>query len=1034
MKSRIRRVVLGAALMLSHGWLHAEDIDLFVGSPADANDLPNVLFIIDNTANWTSAFTNETAALASVFEQLEDENGGAKFNVGVIFSAETSSSDSNVSGGYVRAALRPMTPANKLKYGAMIRALDVGKDKGNAGVAALTMAEAYRYFSGGTPYAGNNKAKADYVGNTGADWSNSATTAASLTAMQAIYAIPGIGTNPGNALFSKGGTVYNWPVGSQCGKNYIIYISNGPAQDSNTNTVQANAMLAAANGDTTQIALSPTGSQSNASDEWARFLKQKSGLNVTTYTINVNPSNTGQGPGWTAVLEKMAEVSNGTATTVSDANGGEQIIIAVKKALAEIQGVNSVFASVSLPISANTQSTYSNQVYIGLFRPDAHAYPRWAGNLKQYQLGRLEGALRLVDADENGAVHSLTGFIKECARSFWTPTTADEYWTFRPAGEYGACTTLASGINYAASNFPDGNIVEKGGQGYTLRSTTARTLKTCSPTSCTTLTDFAVTNTTDITQARLGAADTAERTALIGWARGLDMDTEKDGPTAMRPSVHGDVVHSRPVAVDFGTATAPKVVVFYGGNDGVFRAVNGNQTASIGSAAAGSELWAFMPPEFYGNIKRIRDNTTQINFPNITTPGSQPKPYGMDGPITAYRGSTNTWVYATMRRGGRALYAFNVPNANPANITLKWKRGCDDSGCSTGFSGIGQTWSAPKPLTAAGYSSPLLIVGGGYDACEDGDPHTCTSATKGNKIYVLNADTGTLLNTFDTDRSVIADITVVPDSATGLAKYAYAADLGGNVYRVDIGTAAPLAWTSTKIASLGCSTPGTCASNRKFMFAPDVIEANGEYVVLLGSGDREKPLLYYSAATGVSNYFFMLRDRPAQADWLTLEATNCSNTAVICLNSLYGITGIANPSAADLSLKKGWYLGMSATEQVVTSAITIFGTVTFSTHAPDVPQAGACTSRLGTARVYNIFYADAASANGTPDRSETLPADTGLPPSPVAGMVSMEGEEEPVAFCIGCGSISSIEAEEPPVPSSVLPTQPKGRVYWYIQR
>jgi type IV pilus assembly protein PilY1 len=127
-------------------------------------------------------------------------------------------------------------------------------------------------------------------------------------------------------------------------------------------------------------------------------------------------------------------------------------------------------------------------------------------------------------------------------------------------------------------------------------------------------------------------------------------------------------------------------------------------------------------------------------------------------------------------------------------------------------------------------------------------------------------------------------------------------------------------------------------------------------------------------------------------------------------------------------------LGMSATEQVVTSAITIFGTVTFSTHAPDVPQAGACTSRLGTARVYNIFYADAASANGTPDRSETLPADTGLPPSPVAGMVSMEGEEEPVAFCIGCGSISSIEAEEPPVPSSVLPTQPKGRVYWYIQR
>lgn len=1045
MKSRIGRVVLAAALMLSHGGLHAEDIDLFVGSPADTNDLPNVLFIVDNTANWTQAFTNETAALASVFEQLEDENGGARFNVGVIFSAETGSSDSNISGGYVRAALRPMNPANKLKYAAMIRALDVGKDKGNAGVAALTMAEAYRYFTGGTPYAGNNKAKADYTGNTGADWSSSATTNASLAAMQAIYSIPGIGTNPGNALFSKGGTVYNWPVGSQCGKNYIIYISNGPAQDSNTNTVQANAMLAAAGGDTTQIALSPTGSQSNVSDEWARFLKQKSGLNVTTYTIDVNPSSTGQGPGWSRALESMAQVSNGKRSIVTDANGGEQIIIAVKKALAEIQGNNSVFASVSLPLSANTQSTYSNQVYIGLFRPDAHAYPRWAGNLKQYQLGRLDGALRMVDADEKGAVHNLTGFIKECARSFWTPTTPDDYWKFRPAGEYGACEGLTAGVDYPGSNFPDGNIVEKGGQGYTLRSAAARTLKTCSPTTCTSLTNFDTANTTDITQARLGAATADERLALIDWARGLDVDNEDAlSATTVRPSVHGDVVHSRPVAVDFGTAATPKVVVFYGGNDGAFRAVNGNQTSNIGTAVAGKELWAFMPPEFYGNIKRIRDNSTQINFPNVTTPGSQPKPYGMDGPITAYRGSTNTWVYATMRRGGRGVYAFNVQNADPANITLKWKRGCpsnfpasgavSDTGCSTGFTGIGQTWSAAKPLSAAGFGSPLLIMGGGYDTCEDGDPHTCTSATKGNKIYVLNADTGALLNTFDTDRSVIADITVVPDSATGLAKYAYAADLGGNVYRVDIGTAAPAAWTSTKIASLGCGTPTDCTSNRKFMFAPDVIEANGEYVVLLGSGDREKPLLYYTAATGVSNYFFMLRDRPAQADWLTTEASNCSGSALLCLNSLYGITGNATPSAADLNLKKGWYLGLAATEQVVTSAVTIFGTVTFSTHAPDVAAAGACTSRLGTARVYNIFYGDAASTNGTQDRFQLLPADTGLPPSPVAGMVSIEGEEEPVAFCIGCGSISAIEAEEPPVPSTALPTQPKGRVYWYIQR
>ena len=183
----------------------------------------------------------------------------------------------------------------------------------------------------------------------------------------------------------------------------------------------------------------------------------------------------------------------------------------------------------------------------------------------------------------------------------------------------------------------------------------------------------------------------------------------------------------------------------------------------------------------------------------------------------------------------------------------------------------------------------MLIMGGGYDTCEDRDPHTCTSSTKGNRIYVLDADTGDVLKTLDTDRSVIADVTIVPDSTTGLAKYAYAADLGGNVYRVSIGADAPANWTITKIAALGCDTTASCTSNRKFMFAPDVLDNNGEYIVLLGSGDREKPLLYYAGAASVTNYFFMLRDRPTDTTWLSTESTACGSS-VLCLDSLFGIT------------------------------------------------------------------------------------------------------------------------------------------------
>ena len=197
--------------------------------------------------------------------------------------------------------------------------------------------------------------------------------------------------------------------------------------------------------------------------------------------------------------------------------------------------------------------------------------------------------------------------------------------------------------------------------------------------------------------------------------------------------------------------------MFYGGNDGVLRAINGNRDAtSIGDASrAGAEMWAFVPPEFYTQIKRLRDNTTPINSfgNNFTSP--LPKPYGVDGAITAYKSGSNLWLYATLRRGGRTIYSFDISsiNSTPSSPTLKWRVGCpnmaNDTDCSdTNIVEIGQTWSAPKIIKAAGYNDgatpavpkPMLIVGGGYDSCEDADPDTC-GTTKGNRVFLLDANT-----------------------------------------------------------------------------------------------------------------------------------------------------------------------------------------------------------------------------------------------------------------------------------------------------
>ncbi|MFM2036019.1 MAG: hypothetical protein RL459_1284, partial [Pseudomonadota bacterium] len=686
MKSYFLRCALGILVLLQAALVQAEDIDLFTGA-SGASSIPNVLIIVDNTANWTTPFTNEIAALSNTISALPV----GKFNVGLMMFTETGSGDSGNDGAYVRSAIRPLDAAYKTKLVNLINGFDVSADKGNGGKAALSLLEAYRYFSGGAPYAGNNKNKADYSGNTFSFKVGSNDISA---ASKAIW-----GTT-GNALASKADTSYEALPASGCAsKTYIIYVSNGPAQDSATDITTAVNALTALGGNTTAIPLSPSGSQGNPADEWARFM-HNSDLQTSVYTIDVDKVTSGQGPGWTALLKSMAGVSSGKYFDV--VSSGTQIATALGSIFTEIQAVNSVFASVSLPVSVNTQGTYLNQVFVGMFRPDSDGYPRWDGNLKQYKLGYNNGNLGLLDADNADAINTQTGFIAECARSFWTPTSVDSYWSFQPNGK---CLTVS---NSAQSNYPDGNIVEKGAQAHVLRNSTlaSRNVKTCSPTfaSCTSLTNFDTSNTA-ITDTLLGADATYSRTELINWARGVDtVDQNANGNTTteFRPSVHGDVVHSRPVAINFGTDASPQVVVFYGANDGMLRAVNGNRTAAIGTAAAGSELWSFMPPEFYSNIKRLRANTTQISYPGVT--GGAAKPYGIDGPITSVTSGSSTWLYAGMRRGGRALYAFDV--TTPASPTLKWKIGCpnlaNDTGCTSGFDQLGQTWSGAVSLKASG--------------------------------------------------------------------------------------------------------------------------------------------------------------------------------------------------------------------------------------------------------------------------------------------------------------------------------------------
>ncbi|OWL84564.1 pilus assembly protein [Halopseudomonas aestusnigri] len=1035
MKTRAMKGWLISALLCLSLPTQAEDIDLFVGVPPDAaDDLPNVLFVVDNTANWGNGntpqpFTNLKAALSSTFAGLPTD----KFRVGIMMFNETGNPNSNVSGGYVRAAIRTMNSTNSATYAAMINSLDPTNDKGNGAIGSLVMAEAWYYFTGKNAYAGTEKEKADYNGNTRSNLS---------AASRAVYALPG------NALNNfKADPKYNSPLAANsCARNFIIYISNGASTDNNSVIKESSRRLALEPGsDTRTIPLSPAGLQDNPIDEWVRYMSDST-LDITTYTIDINPASTGQGPAWSAVLQSMADVSGGKRFEVQSNNGGapaaDDIKKAIETALSEIQSVNSVYASVSLPVSVNTQGTYLNQVFVGMFRPAQNALPRWDGNLKQYRLGYPAGSTQLETLDAAGAsaINSSTGFIAECARSYWTPSTADTYWT--NIEDQQCLPAETAGIS-AASNTPDGNMVEKGGQGYKSRGTNPanRNVYVEDITASTTDDDLTPLTSTSLSAAAVGAANNTERNLILDWIRGFnnrasddtDLDSFISSLTAMRPSVHADVVHSRPVAINFGTDTQPDVTVFYGTNDGLLRAVDGDRNG-------GEERWAFLPREFYPHIKRLRDNAQQIYYPGlqIEEEGNR-KNYGFDGPIVAYQAKDTptdptlgtAWIFASMRRGGESIYAFDV--IDPESPVLKWRKGCFNGTCDTGLGDLGQTWAAPTIVKAAGYESgqsPLLLVSGGYDPCEDAFPHTCSASNKGNAVYVMDADTGAVLKSFETTRGVVADITPVTNG-NGMLMYAYTADMGGNVYRLSgqngapINDTLPANWVLTQIASLGCDTAtSTCNNrNRKFLYAPDVVLKNNTYYLLLGSGDREKPL---GDASEVDNYFFMVQDRPTEPTWLTSENANCGVNR-LCLNSLTPIASEADPSAEALASTKGWYLYLNEGEQVVTSAITVFGITTFSTNQPTPAEPGECTNNLGTARVYNVSYENAAAANDT--RSAQIPGG-GLPPSPVAGMVQLD-DGTTVPFIIGGDADSPLAGREPETPGTTA--VPKSRIYWNLE-
>lgn len=608
-------------------------------------------------------------------------------------------------------------------------------------------------------------------------------------------------------------------------------------------------------------------------------------------------------------------------------------------------------------------------------------------------------------------------------------------------------------------------------------------------------------------------AGTSSLTAanLIDWIRGKDnagnessvgpcplnsdgTRTDNDGNACsinVRSSIHGDVLHSRPAVINYGDLDSDNVdgeadvVVFYGSNDGVYRAINGNQKRSIGNVRAGEELWSFVAPEFFTRFKRLFNDDPRINYTGIIDPDAVPRDYFFDGtttilqdersPTVAPATGKKSFIFLSARRGGALLYAIDV--TIPSEPKFLWKKSNKE------IPELGQTWSQPRVVQVKGHANPVLIFGAGYDGAEDNDPAPVVADIgEGRGIVVLDVVDGSLVwaaladcagvigatvdncvdNTTLTnklERPIAADIALVDNDFDGFIDRLYASDLGGNIWRVDLQPTAgptPENWAISKFASIA----GAGNDARKFFFAPSVVPTGTKDpfdIVVAVTGDREKPLYTDKTTEGlaynVNNRFYVFVDKNsgdsvADGTAVITESDLADRTEMICLDANNKSVKCSYDAGKDayvdaggtvvtlITLNEiaenfsGYYItldgsndadnGDSEGEKGINAPLVFAGKAFFGTNQPDIPAEGSCTANLGIARGYKVDIF-------TGGKTVHIFAGGGMPPSPIAGLVTIDGQTVP--FMIGGEGESAFD---PSVPDLDL-SEGRRRSYWYYK-
>ncbi|MGI9301584.1 MAG: pilus assembly protein, partial [Gammaproteobacteria bacterium] len=708
------------------------------------------------------------------------------------------------------------------------------------------------------------------------------------------------------------------PVAYSCQVNYMVLMTDGRPNTSSETQYRGSSC------DITYDYM-PDGRKSSArcaaeivdhglSDDLASGSGFSGQQNVVTSTIAFNLDEA-----WAQrFMREIATAGGGTAYEATDASSlADAFADAIDQAP---DGVTISYNPPAIPAEATRRFVNRDEAYFGLFKPTTTDY--WTGNLKRYGTRVVNGQLTVVDAADQPALED--GLFRSSARSEWTTGTDGADITLGGAAhELGTSRNTYTYLGGGADLEANENALHE--------------------------TNIGITNT------MLGAADGAEADELIKWIRGLDRkDIDGDSDVDEARKQMGAVLHGSPLAVEYNG----KTVVYVPTTEGYLHAFDSSD---------GSELFAYMPQELLGNIKRL--------YEDQTTPSTSSIPYGLDGPMTLRHddandngivdGSEPAYLYFGMRRGGRNYYALDV--SDPDSPRYLWSIA---GGVTTGFEQLGQSWSKPalgKVDIEDDGVLDVLVFGGGYDITQDAVNVARRDDMTGAAIYIVDAITGERLwwasktgsgadlEVAGMNNGIAADLSVLDMDQNGLFDRIYAADTGGRVFRIDIDDSLDItANGATSGGAIADINGGTVAGNRHFFNQPDVAligHGASQYLsIAIGSGNRAHP-----SDALISDRFYVLRDTPVQG-----KPTSYSQLTESSLfdASAGAVTGSVN----------GWYFSLgNSGEKVLAEAVTFDNKVLFTTYTPgsgsSPTSSGPCVANSagGQARFYAVDTRDASA-------------------------------------------------------------------------